>query len=321
MLTQTPSIPKIFHVPVLLNEILQHLALKKDGIYVDCTVGEGGHAEAILEHIGEGGLLIGLDKDEKSLEVAGERLARIGKKFMLIKSDFLNISSQLNKLKIDKVDGMLFDFGISSLQLEDVSRGFSFRNNGPLDMRFDTASLLTCEELVNETPYLELCRILKEFGEERRASLISRRIVKRREEKKLKTTFELSEIVSRALGRGRGKIDPATRTFQAFRIAVNREIESIEKVLPQIPDLLREGGRVCVISYHSLEDRLAKRSFKAAKEKGILRIITKKPIRPSSKEIFDNPRSRSAKLRVGERVNPAEESAQKLDTAIGEFPY
>jgi len=308
MLTQTSNPPKIFHVPVLLNEVLQYLALKKDGIYVDCTIGEGGHAEAILEHIGEGGLLVGLDKDEKSLKIAEERLKKTGRNFILIKSDFLNISSQLKRFKIDRVEGILFDFGISSFQLEDISRGFSFKNNGPLDMRFDTFSLLTCEKLINKASYSELCKILKSFGEERRASLIARRIVQKREEKRLKTTFELAEVASKALGRGKGKIDPATRTFQAFRIAVNRELESIEKVLPQIPNLLKKGGKICVISYHSLEDRLVKRSFKEAEGKGILRIITKKPVRPSPEEIFENPRSRSAKLRVGEGVKMYEES-------------
>ncbi len=308
MLTQAPNIPKIFHVPVLLSEILQYLALKKDGIYVDCTVGEGGHAEEILEHIGENGLLVGLDKDEKSLKIAEERLKKTGRNFILIKSDFLDISSQLKRFKIDRVEGILFDFGISSFQLEDVSRGFSFKNNELLDMRFDTSSLLNCEKLINKAPYSELYRILKNFGEERRASLIARRIVQKREEKRLKTTFELAEVASKALGRGKGKIDPATRTFQAFRIAVNRELESIEKVLPQIPNLLKKGGKICVISYHSLEDRLVKRSFKEAEGKGILRIITKKPVRPSPEEIFENPRSRSAKLRVGEGVKMYEES-------------
>lgn len=308
MLTQTSNPPKIFHVPVLLNEVLQYLVLKKNGIYVDCTVGEGGHAEAILEHIDENGLLVGLDKDEKSLKIAEERLKKTGRNFILIKSDFLDISSQLKRFNIDRVEGILFDFGISSFQLKDVSRGFSFKNNGLLDMRFDTSSLLTCEKLINEAPSSELYRILRDFGEERKASLIARRIIQKRKERRMRTTFELAGIARRAIGRKKGKIDSATRTFQAFRIAVNREIESIEKVLPQIPNLLKKEGRVCAISYHSLEDRLVKRSFKEAEGKEILRIITKKPVRPSLVEIFDNPRSRSAKLRVGEGVRMYEES-------------
>jgi 16S rRNA (cytosine1402-N4)-methyltransferase len=298
-----PKTKKAVHIPVLISKVLQYLALKKNGIYVDCTVGEGGHAEAILKHIDEGGLLIGLDKDKGALKIAEERLKKIGKKFILIKSDFLQLPFQLKKLKIDKVEGILLDFGLSSFQLENASRGFSFKDNGPLDMRFDTSSVLTCEKLINEVPYSELYRILKNFGEERRASLIARRIVQKRKGKRIKTTFELAEIASKALGRGKGRIDPATRTFQAFRIAVNKELESIEKILPQIPNLLKERGRICAISYHSLEDRLVKRSFREADEKGMLRIITKKPVRPSPVEILENPRSRSAKLRVGEKVN------------------
>ncbi len=299
---QEPKTERIIHIPVLLKEVLQYLGLKENGIYVDCTVGEGGHSEQILKNIGEKGFLLGLDKDGELLDVAEKRLSKISKNFALINDDFLNLSSHLSRLKINKADGILFDFGISSFQLENFSRGFSFRNNGPLDMRFNLSSLLTCEELVNGSDYESLYNILKNFGEERRASLIARRIIQKRKEKRIKTTFELAEMVSKALGRGKGKINPATRTFQAFRIAVNREIESIEKVLPQIPDLLADGGRVCAISYHSLEDRLVKRAFKAEKEKGTLKIITKKPVRPSYDEIRGNPRSRSAKLRAAEKI-------------------
>lgn len=291
------------HVPVLLDEVLHYLDIKENGIYVDCTIGEGGHSEAILEKLnGERGLLIGFDKDKEALEIAKKRLNPKKKNFVLINEDFLNLPLQLKKLKINKVDGLLFDLGMSSLQLKNPSRGFSFKNNGPLDMRFDISSTLTCEKLVNEAPYAELYRILKDFGEERRASLIARRIVERRERQKLETTFELSEVVSRTIGRGKGKTDPATRTFQALRIAVNRELESIKEILVQVPNLLKERGRICVISYHSLEDRLVKNSFKAAKEKGLLKVITKKPVRPSREEITSNPRSRSAKLRVAEGV-------------------
>ena len=319
MLTQTPNTQKFSHLPVFLDEVLQHLSLKKNGIYVDCTIGEGGHAEAILENIGDEGLLIGLDKDSKALNVAEERLKKTGKNFILIKSDFLNLSFHLKRLKIERVEGMLFDFGISSFQLEDFSRGFSLKNNGPLDMRFDELSPLTCEQLVNQASYPELYRILRDFGEERRASLIAKRIIQKRKEKRMRTTFELAEIASKVLGRGKGKIDPATRTFQAFRIAINGELESIEKILPQIPDFLKEKGRVCAISYHSLEDRLVKRNFRTAKEKGQMKIITKKPIRSSTEEILKNPRSRSAKLRVGEKINLVLESKQWSETLADKF--
>lgn len=316
---QGPRTKKVIHVPVLIKEVLQYLKLKEDGIYVDCTIGEGGHSEQILKSIGEKGFLLGLDKDRESLDVAKERLAKISKNFALINDDFSNLSSHLKMLKINKVDGILFDFGISSFQLENFSRGFSFKNNGPLDMRFNSLSLLTCEELVNEADYEHLYRLLRDFGEERRASLIARRIIQKRKEKRIKTTFELAEIASKALGRGKGKIDPATRTFQAFRIAVNREIESIEKILPQIPDMLADKGRVCAISYHSLEDRLVKRAFKAEKEKKTMQIITKKPIRPSYEEIVENPRSRSAKLRVAEKAEFVLESVKETEIMSYEF--
>ncbi len=309
---QETGIREIVHTPVMVKEVLQYLNLKKGGVCVDCTIGEGGHSEQILKTIGEKGFLLGLDKDGKSLDIAKERLSKISENFALINGDFLNLSSHLKTLKINKVDGILFDFGISSFQLENFSRGFSFKNNGPLDMRFNSLSLLTCEELVNEADYKHLYRVLRDFGEERRASLIARRIIQKRKEKRIKTTFELAEIASKALGRGKGKIDPATRTFQAFRIAVNGEIESIEKILPQIPDLLANNGRVCAISYHSLEDRLVKRAFKAEKAKGTLQIITKKPVRPSYEEIVENPRSRSAKLRAAEKEKFIKESGIKI---------
>ena len=292
---------KAIHIPVLLDEILQYLRIKEDGIYVDCTVGEGGHAEAILEHINKKGLLIGLDKDEKALRRAEERLKIVAENFCLLKSDFVHLPSQLERIGIHQVDGVVLDLGLSSFQLEEASRGFSFRKNGPLDMRFDTSSPVRAEELVNELPYSELERILRNFGEERKASLIARRIVQRRKEKRIRTTFELAEIARKALRRT-GRIDPATRTFQAFRIATNRELESLQKVLPEAPSLLKPGGRVCVISYHSLEDRIVKRSFKEAEGRGILKIITRKPVSPSIPEIQRNPHSRSAKLRAGEGV-------------------
>ncbi len=299
---EKPRTERIVHIPVLLKEVLQYLNLKEGGIYIDCTVGEGGHSEQILKNIGKKGFLVGLDKDGELLDVAEKRLAKISRNFALFNDDFLNLSFCLETLKIKKANGILFDFGISSFQLENSSRGFSFKNNGPLDMRFDISSLLTCERLVNEANYEELVEILKNFGEERRASLIAKRIIQKRREKRIKTTFELAEIASKALGKGKGKIDPATRTFQAFRIAVNKEINSIEKILPKIPDLLADKGRVCAISYHSLEDRLVKRAFKAEKEKGTLQIITKKPIRTTYDEIMKNSRSRSAKLRAAEKI-------------------
>ncbi|MBU0534264.1 MAG: 16S rRNA (cytosine(1402)-N(4))-methyltransferase RsmH [Candidatus Omnitrophica bacterium] len=310
---QEPGAKEVVHIPVLLKEILQYLQLKEGGIYVDCTIGEGGHSQKILKNIGEKGFLVGLDKDAKLLDIAKKRLAKISKNFALINDDFLNLPSHLKMLKLNKVDGILFDFGISSFQLENFSRGFSFKNNGPLDMRFDSSSLLICEELINQANYEELYQILKDFGEERRASLIARRIIQKRKEKRIKTTFELAEIASKALGKGKGKIDPATRTFQAFRIAVNKELESIEKILPQIPDLLADGGIACAISYHSLEDRLVKRAFKAAKEMGTMKIITKKPIRPLYEEIIKNSRSRSAKLRVAEKIKFVRKSVKEME--------
>ncbi|MBU1631501.1 MAG: 16S rRNA (cytosine(1402)-N(4))-methyltransferase RsmH, partial [Candidatus Omnitrophica bacterium] len=177
---QEPGAKEVVHIPVLLKEILQYLQLKEGGIYVDCTIGEGGHSQKILKNIGEKGFLVGLDKDAKLLDIAKKRLAKISKNFALINDDFLNLPSHLKMLKLNKVDGILFDFGISSFQLENFSRGFSFKNNGPLDMRFDSSSLLICEELINQANYEELYQILKDFGEERRASLIARRIIQKR---------------------------------------------------------------------------------------------------------------------------------------------
>jgi len=299
---QKPKTEEVVHIPVLLQEVLQYLNVKENGIYIDCTVGEGGHSGAILKILGDKGFLVGFDKDVKLLGIAEKRLSKIGKNFKLFNDDFSNFPSCLASLGIDKADGILFDFGISSFQLENISRGFSFKKNGPLDMRFDSSSLLTCEKLVNESDYESLCDILKNFGEERRASLIARRIIQKRRQNRIKTTFQLAEIASKALGRGSGRIDPATRMFQAFRIAVNGEIESIEKILPQVPNFLKGKGRVCAISYHSLEDRLVKWTFRAEKEKGTLKILTKKPVRPSYEEVRGNPRSRSAKLRAAERT-------------------
>ena len=298
----------VHHIPVLLKEILTFLQVKRDGTYVDCTVGEGGHAEAILEKLGEEGFLLGLDKDEKSLASARQRLKNFGSRFRLVKEDFRKLPLRLEQIGISKVDGVLLDLGFSSYQLQDYSRGFSFREEGPLDMRMDASSPLKAQEIVNSFSYQDLRRILIEYGEERRASSIARIIVKEREKREITSTLDLASLVARAVclsvsrrsGRKRSRIHPATHTFQALRIAVNQELETLQEILHKAPSLLKPTGRICVISYHSLEDRIVKRAFLAAE--GTLRIITRKPVTPSREEIESNRRSRSAKLRVAEGV-------------------
>jgi len=302
--------PQIRHIPVLLKEVLTLLEIKKDGIYVDCTIGEGGHSEAILKELGGKGLLIGLDKDEKSLNIARERLKDFSNKLKLVKDDFKNLPLRLKQMGIDKVDGLLFDLGVSSYQLQDSSRGFSFQEDGPLDMRMDSSSPLTAREVINKFSFPDLRKILIQYGEERNASRIVRRIVREREKEEVISTRQLAALVARAAypprrnvgGRRRSRIHPATRTFQALRIAVNQELENLPEVLSKVHHLLKPKGGVGVISYHSLEDRIVKRAFRKAQKEGTLQIITPKPVTPTSEEVNNNRRSRSAKLRVAEGV-------------------
>ncbi len=288
------------HVPVLLKESVELLLGNGGRLYVDCTLGLGGHTRRILE-LNPEAFVVGIDKDEEAIELAKENLKDFEGRFCIYKADFAQLDEVLRSEGIDKVDGVLFDLGMSMLQVKS-DRGFSFQTNSFLDMRMDRDQSLTAYRVVNEYPERELVRILREYGEEKLAHRIARAIVKYRKKKPIETTLELANIVtsvypSRLRHR---RLHPATRTFQAIRIEVNGELSSLEKALFKSLPLLSKGGRLVVISFHSLEDRIVKRFMKEHHK--CLRIITKKPIVPSDEEVARNPASRSAKLRVGEML-------------------
>ena len=306
------------HVPVLLEESISGLNIRPNGIYVDGTLGRGGHSEAILRAL-SGGRLIGIDRDRTAIEEAGERLRPWGGRVTLVQDNFRNLGAILDSLHIDRADGMLFDLGVSSPQLDDGSRGFSYMTDAPLDMRMDRGAPVTARTVVNEWDEAELRRIFFEYGEERYSSRIAAAIVRRRKEKPVETTFELVDIIRSAMPAPalREKQHPAKRCFQAIRIAVNEELDSLSDMLGTAMDRLSPGGRLCVISFHSLEDRIVKNAIRA-KENGCtcppelpvcvcgfrqtMRSVTKKPVTPTQAELEANPRSRSAKLRIAERV-------------------
>jgi 16S rRNA (cytosine1402-N4)-methyltransferase len=286
------------HLPVMLREVVQELGLHEGGTYIDATVGLGGHAEEILRHIGPGGTLIGLDRDPEALERTMERIK--DKRLKAAKARFSEIEKVAREQGVEGADGILFDFGVSLLQLKGPERGFSFLSGEPLDMRMDPTEPLTAERIVNEYPVKELEKIISEYGEEKKARRVARSITTVRSKGRIRTCNELSDIVTRAVGGRRGRIHPATRTFQALRIAVNDELGEIQKGLEGALNILRSKGRLVTIAYHSLEDRIAKRFFKEASREGKLKIITKKPLRPSREETRENPKARSARLRAGE---------------------
>ncbi|HEV2124798.1 MAG TPA: 16S rRNA (cytosine(1402)-N(4))-methyltransferase RsmH [Chloroflexota bacterium] len=312
------------HRSVLLAEVLDALGPAPQRTYVDCTVGAGGHAEAILEASAPDGFLVGMDADRSALEIAGARLSRFGDRVRLEHANYREIGTVLARVGIGAVDGILFDLGVSSMQLDQEARGFSFQANGPLDMRMNPESGSTAADLVNSLPRDELTRIIADYGEERFARRIASSIVDRRRREPFHTTRDLASAVSAAIPGGRrDTIHPATRTFQALRIAVNRELEGLEQALPVALAALNPGGRVAVISFHSLEDRIVKRFFQdrtgrcvcppalpvcRCDAKAEVRILTKKPVMASVDEQHANPRSRSAKLRVVEKLNPARAS-------------
>ena len=306
------------HVSVLLDECIENLAIKPDGIYVDGTLGLGGHSYEIASRLTTG-RLIGIDRDETAIARAGERLAPFAGKITLVHGNFSDTASILDDLGIDAVDGMLFDLGVSSPQLDEAERGFSYMNDAPLDMRMDRSEGLTAYDVVNDYSADRLNRIFWDYGEERYARRISATIVAAREKKPIETTFELVDIIKGALPAAalREKQHPAKRCFQAIRIAVNDELGAISALMDTAPDKLKIGGRLCVISFHSLEDRIVKSGI-AARENGCtcpreapictcgfiktLKSVCRKPILPGADEIERNPRARSAKLRVAERV-------------------
>ena len=292
------------HIPVLLEEVLRWLVQRPGGRYLDCTVGLGGHADALLERAGPDAGLVGLDRDEEALAVSRERLHRWGARACLAHAHYRELANQAEILGEGRFDGILFDLGVSSMQLDDARRGFSFQVDGPLDMRMDQTQSQTAADLVNQLPEEQLADVIYRYGEERYSRRIARAIARERKVHPLLTTSQLAEVVRRAVPRAyrHGRLHCATRTFQALRIAVNRELDDLAESLRRAAERLAPGGRLCVISFHSLEDRIVKQTFRelAAGPAPRLSILTKKPVTATEAECAVNPRARSAKLRVAE---------------------
>ncbi len=287
------------HESVLLEETLDALAPRSGGLYCDATLGGGGHSEAILERSAPDGRLIGVDRDPAALAAAKERLAPHGDRVTFVHGSFGELPALLAEIGVSRVDGLLADVGVSSPQLDDPSRGFSFREAGPLDMRMDPTSGRTAKELIDEQDAESLANILYQLGEERRSRPIARSILKLRDAGELETTDDLRRAVIRVTGPKRGRIDPATRTFQALRIAVNDELGELEALVAFAADLLNDDGVVALISFHSLEDRIVKWAFRKDEA---LQPLTKKPVQASDEEKKRNPRARTAKLRAARRI-------------------
>jgi len=288
------------HQPVLLREVIEFLNVRPEGFYIDATVGGGGHSEAIAERLGSGRLL-GIDRDPLALETAGERLARFGEKVKLTHGNFAEIDRLQAEAGIPPADGVVADLGLSSLQLADATRGFSFNVEGPLDMRADPASETTAADIVNYASERELADLIFKFGEERHSRRIARAIMKARP---IRTSTSLAQVVTRAIPSRPGlhQIHGATRTFMALRMATNREVENLEQFLARVLDVMAVGGRLVVIGFHSIEDRVTKRTFGAWKQERRVRLLTPKPVRPGEDEVERNPRARSAKLRAIEKA-------------------
>ena len=290
------------HTPVLLEEVLHWLRIRPEGTYIDATVGAGGHAIEIARQLTRG-RLVGLDQDPQALELARERLREFERQVTLVHASFSRIEEIVRRLNLPSADGVLADLGVSSMQLDSAERGFSFRFGGPLDMRMDPTAQMTAAEIVNHRPEKELADLLYDFGEERESRRIARAIVRARP---IRDTGHLATVVAGARkARGRQKLHPATKTFLALRIAVNRELEELEQFLSRTPATLAPAGRWVVLSYHSLKDRLVKRAFQKLAREGTVQILTKKVIQPAPDELRSNPRARSAKMRVAERKAPA----------------
>ncbi|MFL7894029.1 MAG: 16S rRNA (cytosine(1402)-N(4))-methyltransferase RsmH [Anaerolineales bacterium] len=302
------------HQPVLYNEIIHLLQPHRSGRYVDGTIGAGGHALGILKASDPDGRLLGLDLDIYALQLAQKQLESYQERVTLVQSSFIDLRKQLDAMGWQMVDGILLDLGISSMQIDNPERGFSFRKEAVLDMRFDRTNPLNAKKLVNELPEAELADLLFNFGEERRSRQVAKAIIKGRP---IETTIQLADIVASATSSGRRGLHPATRTFQALRIAVNDELTNLEKTLPQAIDSLKPGGRLAVIAYHSLEDRIVKLFFRRESKdcicppeqivctcghKARIKLVAKRPIRPQEEEISQNPRARSARLRVVEKI-------------------
>lgn len=307
------------HKSVLLNETIDGLNIKPDGIYVDGTLGGGGHAYEVCRRLGEKGSIVGIDQDAAAIEAASARLKDFGEKVTIVRSNYCDMKSKLHELGIDKVDGIVLDLGVSSYQLDTAERGFSYREDAPLDMRMDTRQKMTARDIVNDYTEADLYRVIRDYGEDKFAKNIAKHIVQARAVKPVETTAELSEIIRASIPMKFQKKSghPAKRTFQAIRIELNRELDVLRDSLDGMIDLLDDGGRLCIITFHSLEDRIVKTIFRknenpctcpsdfpvcvcGKKSKG--KVITRKPILPSEQEMEENPRSKSAKLRIFERI-------------------
>jgi len=296
---------KQYHYPVMYKEVLELLDIKNKKTVVDCTVGTGAHAYKFLEIMKPDAHLIGLDRDKNSLDVAAQRLKPFEGRFTLVKENFVNLDNVLNDLGIEGVDAFLFDLGISTYQLSNSERGFSFLKDGPLDMRMDNDSFLSAYDLVNNLSESELGNIFKKFGEERYSKKIAHSLVEARRNEPISTTTQLAEVIMGSVpAKARYyRTHPATRVFQSLRIAVNRELEILEPALSKALSFLNKGGRIGVISFHSLEDRVVKHTFKEYASSGEVKIVTKKPLVPEDSEREENLPSRSAKFRVAEKIN------------------
>lgn len=307
---------EVYHIPVLYNETIDNLVINPDGIYIDCTLGGGGHSEGILKKLSDKGRLVAIDQDEQAIAFSKKRLEKYSSKLTIVKNNFSNIDIVAYGSGVDKADGILMDIGVSSTQLDEAERGFSYRFDAPLDMRMDKSSKFSAYNLVNEYSEEEISKLIYEYGEERHARKIARYIVEARKIKPIATTFELSDIVKRAAGPSKNK-HPAKKTFQAIRIAVNRELDVLIEAIDKAVALLKKGGRLGIITFHSLEDRIVKQRFKELErgctcppdipmcicgKKPLLKIITKKPLTAEKAELEDNNRAHSAKLRIVERV-------------------
>ncbi len=289
------------HLPVLLNEVLKYFNPQPDENFVDATIGDGGHGLAILEHTAPNGKLIAIDRDIDSIVRAQSNLKEFENRVLFINDSFGNILKIIEKSGFSPIAGILFDFGMSSSQLLNSNRGFSFQKDEILDMRYDTKIPITAEDILNDYSEVELLEIFKKLGEEPKSKIIAERVVKAREHKRIRTTKELTEIIE-TVSRRRGKLHPATLIFQALRIEVNSELTEIERALAEIPEVLGSGGKAIFISFHSLEDHLIKNLAKDLSKKNIIKILNKKPLTASAEELKANPKSRSAKLRAIEKI-------------------
>lgn len=307
------------HVSVLLDECIDNLNIKPDGVYVDCTMGGAGHSKEIVKRLSKDGLFIGFDQDINAINTARERLSEYSDRVKFVHSNFQNLKSELEKIGISKIDGVLADLGVSSHQLDEADRGFSYMQDAPLDMRMDIRCSFSAYDVVNTYSEEELAKIIKDYGEDNWAKRIAKFIVDGRQEKNIETTGELVEIIKKAIPK-KARIDgphPAKRTFQAIRIEVNNELGVITEMIDDAASIMNEGGRICIITFHSLEDRIVKNAFRdlatdcicpphiplcQCDKEALVKVISRKPILPTDKEVEENPRSRSAKLRVAERI-------------------